>query len=431
MNRGFSMGGAAVWHFAVHYPDFWLAANPGAGFAETTEFLLLDNDTLRPAWYEKKLLHLYDCGDYASNLSNLPLIAYDGEKDLQKQAADVMEKAMKTEGIALTRIVGPATGHAYHPVAALTVDSLLQVAAVNKKRAAPAKLHFTTYTLKYNKMYWVIVDALEKHWQTARVDGSITNQTITLKTNNVSALSLNPAVLSTLIDLKKPFEVTIDNVPIRVNGFVNQSNINFRLKNKQWVIGSIKPVLSKRHNLQGPVDDAFMSAFIVVKPTGNSKNKLFDRWSKSELSRFIDLWRRQFRGDAVVKNDVDITQTDLSSNLIVFGDEESNSIIAKIKNKLPIKWNSEHIQLSDSSYSSKDHALIMIYPNPLNAQKYIVLNSGFTFREESFLNNAKQIPMLPDWAIIDLNTPPGPIHPGKVSRAGFFGEAWEYNVLTK
>ncbi|HEX4148092.1 MAG TPA: hypothetical protein VHY20_03850, partial [Pirellulales bacterium] len=27
--RGFSMGGAACWHFAVHYADRWVAANPG------------------------------------------------------------------------------------------------------------------------------------------------------------------------------------------------------------------------------------------------------------------------------------------------------------------------------------------------------------------------------------------------------------------
>ena len=37
--RGFSMGGAACWQFAVHYPDRWFAAAPGAGFAETPEFL--------------------------------------------------------------------------------------------------------------------------------------------------------------------------------------------------------------------------------------------------------------------------------------------------------------------------------------------------------------------------------------------------------
>ena len=37
--RGFSMGGAACWQFAVHYADRWFAANPGAGFAETRLFL--------------------------------------------------------------------------------------------------------------------------------------------------------------------------------------------------------------------------------------------------------------------------------------------------------------------------------------------------------------------------------------------------------
>ncbi|WP_299291620.1 prolyl oligopeptidase family serine peptidase [uncultured Mucilaginibacter sp.] len=422
-DRGFSMGGAAVWHFAVHYPDFWLAANPGAGFAETTEFLLLDNETLRPNWYEKKLLHLYDCTDYASNLSNLPIIAYNGDKDLQKQAADVMEKAMKQEGIPLTRIVGPNTGHAYHPASAKIVDSLLEREAAKGKRPAPKAFHFTTYTLKYNKMYWLNLDALKEHWEKAHVDGTISSQTITLKTTNVLALSLAPEVLSTVINLKKPVTINIDGTNVKLK---QPSVLSFYLENGNWVQGTAKSTLVKKHELQGPIDDAFMSAFIVVKPTGKSKNELFDKWSKAELDRFLILWRRQFRGDAIVKNDVDVTSADLSSNLIVFGDEESNKFVLKIKNKLPIKWDSEKIKVGDTAYSSKDHALVMICPNPLNTQKYVVLNSGFTFREASFLNNAKQIPMLPDWAIVDLNTPPGPVYPGKVSKAGFFGEDWKW-----
>ena len=37
--RAFSMGGAGCWQMAVHYPDLFFAANPGAGFSETPEFL--------------------------------------------------------------------------------------------------------------------------------------------------------------------------------------------------------------------------------------------------------------------------------------------------------------------------------------------------------------------------------------------------------
>ena len=80
--RGFSMGGAACWQFAVHYADRWAAAAPGAGFSETPEFLkFFQKETLDPTWYEKKLWHLYDCTDWALNLTHCPTVAYSGEKD--------------------------------------------------------------------------------------------------------------------------------------------------------------------------------------------------------------------------------------------------------------------------------------------------------------------------------------------------------------
>src|SRR5581483_6697979 len=64
--RGFSMGGAACWQFAVHYPGTWAAAAPGAGFSETPEFLkVFQDESLKPTWYEQKLWHLYNCTDYA------------------------------------------------------------------------------------------------------------------------------------------------------------------------------------------------------------------------------------------------------------------------------------------------------------------------------------------------------------------------------
>jgi hypothetical protein len=53
-----------------------------------------------------------------------------------------------------------------------------------------------------------------------------------------------------------------------------------------------------------------------------------------------------------------------------------------------------------------------------------VLNSGFTYREYDYLNNARQIPKLPDWAIVDLDTPPDSQKPGKIVAADFFDEFW-------
>ncbi len=67
----------------------------------------------------------------------------------------------------------------------------------------------------------------------------------------------------------------------------------------------------------------------------------------------------------------------------------------------------------------------MVFPNPLNPDRYVVLNSGIDFRTEGYGNNAHQAPKLPDSSIVDLRTAPGPRWPGKIVDAGFFDEAWK------
>jgi len=69
--------------------------------------------------------------------------------------------------------------------------------------------------------------------------------------------------------------------------------------------------------------------------------------------------------------------------------------------------------------------LALIYPNPMNPERYVVLNSGFTYREYDYLNNARQVPKLPDWAVFDLNTPPNSQRAGAIADADFFGEQWQ------
>jgi hypothetical protein len=73
----------------------------------------------------------------------------------------------------------------------------------------------------------------------------------------------------------------------------------------------------------------------------------------------------------------------------------------------------------------KDRELILIAPNPENPSRYVVLNSGFTFREFDYLNNARQVPKLPDWAVIDTTVAPDEKAPGRIVEAGFFDEQWK------
>ncbi len=168
------------------------AAAPGAGFAETAEFLnVFQNEKVQPTWYEKKLWHFYDCPDYAVNLFNLPTVAYSGEIDRQKQAADVMEKALKHEGMRLVHIIGPKTAHAYHPVAKLEVARRIDAIAAVGRDAVPAKVKFQTYTLRYNRSFWVTIEGMEHQWEQARVEAEIIDNKVILHTKGVTALTLS------------------------------------------------------------------------------------------------------------------------------------------------------------------------------------------------------------------------------------------------
>ena len=435
--RGFSMGGAACWQFAVHYSDRWFAANPGAGFSETPEFLkFFQKETLNPAWWEKKLWHMYDCTDWAANLHHCPTVAYSGELDIQKQAADIMAKALKEVDVDLVHVIGPETKHSYHPDAKREVEQRFSNLARSGRQRVPKTINFDTYNLKYNEMHWIRIDALKEHWERAQIyagledDGRITiymAENVTDLTiqfppgsfpNNSNSNTIQMGIYA--FDKEKT---------LHVKGARSDRsyNVQLHLKGDKWHVGP-RPTkgLRKRHNLQGPIDDAFMDSFIFVRPTQQAWNASVDKWSSNELERAIEHWRRHFRGYARVKNDTEITEDDIeSSNLILWGDPGSNKVLGQIADRLPIKWNENQIEVDQRRFASDHHAVIAIYPNPLNPNRYVVLNSSFTYRDFAYLNNARQVPKLPDWAIVDLRTPPDTLWPGKIVDADFFDESWQ------
>ncbi len=429
--RGFSMGGAGAWQMAVHYPDMWFAANPGAGFSETPDFLkVFQNETLQPRWWEKQLWQWYDCTVWSSNLVELPTIAYSGEIDKQKQAADIMAIAMQQRRLNLEHIIGPQTAHSIHPDSKKEIEARLASIASVPRPAAMPHLHLTTYTLRYPQVDWIRIEGMQEHWTKGTVAGLVSEGGIRIDTTGVTDLAIHFKAGTAPIYPRGNVKVTLDQQELFLPGVKSDRSLSaaFYLDGKTWMLGKrdTGKQLRKKPGLQGPIDDAFLSRFLFVKPSGKSKHELVEKWTQSELARAIEHWRRHFRGEARVKLDSEVTAEDIAdSNLILWGDATSNSLIAKINDRLPVRYSDDTIVAGEASKPSNQHALVAIYPNPENPEKYVVLNSSFTFRDYAYLNNARQVPMLPDWAIVDLTTPPGGVWPGKIVEANFFDEAWQ------
>jgi hypothetical protein len=170
-----------------------------------------------------------------------------------------------------------------------------------------------------------------------------------------------------------------------------------------------------------------MDSFLFVKPTGAALNETLGAWTKAEMERAAFEWRRQFRGDAPSKEDKAITDADIAANnLVLWGDPKSNAVLARIIAQLPVQWTDGKLIANGKTYDASTHAPVLVYPNPLNPKRYVVINSSFTYREYDYLNNARQVAKLPDWAVVDISQPRTSRAPGGITDAGFFDEAWQW-----
>ncbi|MEY4324080.1 MAG: hypothetical protein RIS24_251 [Verrucomicrobiota bacterium] len=434
--RGFSLGGASAWHFAVHHAARWAAAAPGAGFSETAEFLrVFQQEQLRPALWEQKLWRLHDATANAVNVSMVPLIAYSGEEDRQIQAAEAMRAALRAEGMELTHLIGPKTGHKYEASAKAELNRRLDALAAVGRTRVPREVRMVTHSLRYPQMAWVTVDALTEHWEPGRVTAQLPDgdRLLRVEADGVEALTLEFGPGDAPFPVHQPVRVAFagtDNTVILEStrpGTDRSWKASFHRKNGVWRTGpDLTAGLRKRHGLQGPIDDAFMDSFMMVLPTGTPLNTAAGNWVKSESTRAIEHWRRHYRGDARQKSDKDVSEADIRDhNLVLWGDPSSNQLLAKLASSLPIRWEKDRIVVGEQAFATDTHVPILVFPNPLNPTRYVVLNSGFTFRDYDYLNNARQTPKLPDWAIINLRQAPNARTPGGISAAGFFGERWE------
>ena len=136
------------------------------------------------------------------------------------------------------------------------------------------------------------------------------------------------------------------------------------------------------------------------------------------------------RGDAIVRKASEVTEQDIKDcHLVVWGTPNTNSLLKKILVSKSLSdvvtWNDKVLKVGEQEGPVGSSVPVFCYPNPLNPDRYLVLNSGLTFREAHDRTNSLQNPKLPDWAILDITQPPSVESAGKVIAADFFDSQWK------
>lgn len=426
--RGFSMGGAGVWHLGVHHPRRFVSINPGAGFVDTivyqrwTDSLPYDLGGVR-----ESLLNWYDVLPWTQNLAQTHVVAYSGEVDKQRQAAERVIDRAKTLGVPIDHVIGVGMGHKIDEASKEAIQSRLEELSTRDR----SSVDFTTYTLRYTKCDWVEVMGLSEHWKAGGVRAKRIEDRVRIETEGITAVGLDFS-RTPWRDVSGPIEVTIgsesyemDDMDPAVPGF--QAVIE-SLTTTPKVSASGEPwagELRKRPGLQGPIDDAFCDSFIWVLPSRPAAHGAVQRWIERESKYAVARWRSLMRGDTRTVLDIEVTPEMAANNhLICFGDFESNRFLRQVANRLPLRWDKEKIQVGDRQIDAEEAAIAMIYPNPIAPNRYLVINSGMTFREFSNVSNSRQIAMLGDYAVFDVTDLDDSIFAGKILDEGFFDELW-------
>ncbi len=425
MIRGFSQGGEGAWHISLHHPDRFAAAEIGAGTVSRTAQQRPD---LKP--YQLSTLRIWEnISEWALNIYNLPLAGHDGENDPGQLESSLRARAqlekegfpsqgdpdyLRSQGAPGLWMVSKATGHGTSPLVRQRLDAFLKEHG-DKGQSSPDHIRFLTYTTRYNRDYWVSLDGLEKHYERAEVDAQRTSDgaSYDIKTKNLTRLVLH--------ETEHAREITIDGQNLRVKA---GPAITLDRNGSKWKVAKNgrERGLHKTHALQGPIDDAFLDPFLMVRPTGTPWSKEVNDQALRTMARFDQLWGKFFRGHPFVKDDKDVTEADFAKyHMVLFGDPGSNKWIAKMNGKLPFKWTKESVTLGGQTFPSKESFPALIYPNPLNPAKYVVLNTGLTIEDRGY-NGDYGTPLWGDYAIVKVKA--GAAVPDLLT-AGLFDENWE------
>ncbi|MCX5638674.1 MAG: hypothetical protein NTX52_13440 [Planctomycetota bacterium] len=337
---GFSMGAVATFNLGLRYPDIWAACVPVCGQCEDVD--LVENGRHLPFWINA-----------GSKDAVLPAIYSKKAYDKAKQLGFSQWKYTEY----------PEMAHSFGIDWRQVEEWLL----TKRKIVNPKQVLFSTKDLNANRAYWVEITGLKKYGHRAKIEASIDGQTINVTTNNVSGYILR--LNNNLVDLDRELEVK-ENGDTIFKGFLDDRGYFVKAPENN-------SVFFKRPSLSGPLWDIYSGPSVLVYGTNCGDDALIKAARRCAESFSNPSWMNKV-GFRIIP-DVSVTKHDImENNLVLFGNADTNKILAEISGKLPIEMNGNCIVARGVEYSGKNIGYVLIYPNPLNTQKYVAVFSGNT-----------------------------------------------------
>jgi predicted esterase len=445
---GHSMGGHGTWHIGLHHPDLFAAMAPSAGW---TSFQLYVPYFLRKSdiFGHPGLLAIRDMGlreerllNFVENALNLPIYILQGGADdnVPPVHARFFYSALKKLGYrALYREV-EGMGHWWdnketEGIDCVDSDELLDFLKNKVRNPNPKHIIFKTTDIGLNnKNGWLEIDEPERLYNDSLVDAEIKDGTITVTTENIAQFTIH--ISSELIS-QKEMNLKVNGQELRCklsgNDFITlqKKGRQFQLKKSEKHKLLQRPSriknVSKSPALFGPIKKAYFSPFILIYGTqgGSDSTEINLHHARIEAQN----WWLRGNGYVEIIPDIEVNSEIVRRyNLIIFGGPETNAVSAKIMKDLPISIENGRLIIDGQEIEKDDVAFQMVYPNPLNPEKYVVVKGGTSPKAEELAGLFNVIYSgsgLPDFIIYDETVREKGW--AAVIAAGFFDVNWKFD----
>ena len=390
--QGHSMGGTGSWSLAVHYPHRFAALSASAGNTDHTVWEKLWERPEAPAGSKlvglRKYLEDADSSiTFAENLLNVQANCVHGSADeiVPVQHSRNMVARLKKEGCPVEYREVPMAPHASQllPSESSQFSWLLK----HSRTKAPKKVKLKAACLRYGRSYWVEIRQFERLLSYGEVEAEIdASGALAVTTSNVSELVFHLDA-SPIKKGETPIRIDGQEIQVKVKDWEDGILVLVKQDGKWDPAAASSDNLRKRRGLEGPIEDAMMSRFIVVIGTAG-KDETENAILKREAESLSEQWVMRFKYPCRIKVDSDVTDEDIErSNLICYGRPDQNLIVRRAAGKLPIQFKDGKIVFEGQTYEDPTAGVNFCYPNPLQPQRYLVVFAANSWQGMFQMNN--------------------------------------------
>jgi poly(3-hydroxybutyrate) depolymerase len=378
---GGSMGGTGAAYLPYRHPDLFAASAALAGYHDQRVREDTEHAGLTPV--ERFLQAERSDVDWAENGLHLPMMLVRGTRDRPLEWTRCLARRLSALGYQCEHRE-PDLGHNVW-TDTYANGAIFQWFARHRRPSQPERVILRTGRERTQRAHWVRVDQRLAPDVFAHVDARISDGAITASIDGALAVTFEPALPTFTVRVG---ESAIEGAPpltIERNddGTWQRATRSYPLEG------------ARRPGVAGPIREIFHEPLTFVIGTQDPDHVVANRLVARRWSRPHG-WIISYP----IVDDVDVTDDMIRSRaLVLIGPPSSNSVLARIADRLPIRITGEAIMLGDDEHRGEHTGTAFVAPNPLNPERPVLVIAGI--RPLGTLHAASLPDILPDYVVYD------------------------------